>query len=115
MMKPSAFLVNTARGTLIDTRALYRVLDRGHLAGVGLDVLEEEKMIVEERQLLSQQFTADTDMMTILADHALLHHPRVLITPHNAFNTTEALGRIVQTSIENIRAFMAGHPRNLVT
>lgn len=114
MMKPGAYLINTARGTLIDTQALYRVLEKGRLAGVGLDVLEEEKHIVDERQLLTSQFAAEVDLKTLLAGHALLDHPRVIITPHNAFNTQEALSRILHTTIDNIKAFQAGQPQNVV-
>ncbi len=114
LMKPDAYLINTARGTLIDTQALVQVLERGHLAGVGLDVLEEECAILEERQLVSEQFKKTCDLKTLLADHALLSHPRVIITPHNAFNTREALERILQTTIDNIRAFTNGTPQNIV-
>ncbi len=114
MMKPSAYLINTARGSLIDTQALVRVLDSGHLAGVGLDVLEEECAIQEERELLSGVFQSKCDLQTVLADHILLNHPKVIITPHNAFNTREALERIVRTTIGNVEAFVAGHPVNVV-
>lgn len=115
MMKPDAYLINTARGTLVDTQALVRVLESGHLAGVGLDVLEEEKAILEERQLISEQFAKQVDLKTLLSDHALLDHPRVIITPHNAFNTREALERILHTTIENVKGFIAGKPTNVVT
>ncbi len=115
LMPPEAYLINTARGTLIDTQALLQVLNDGHLAGVGLDVLEEECSIREERELLSPVFQAKCDLKTLLADHVLLGHPRVLITPHNAFNTVEALQRILETTIKNVQAFQAGQPQNVVT
>ncbi len=114
-MKPDAILINTARGSLIDTQALVRVLDHGHLGAVGLDVLEEEYAVIDERQLLSPSFHASVDMKTVLADHVLLSHPRVIVTPHNAFNTREGLQRILDTTIENIRAFTDGHPMNVVS
>jgi D-lactate dehydrogenase len=113
-MKPSAFLINTARGTLIDTQALVKVLESGHLAGVGLDVLEEECTIKEERELLSHAFQQQCDLKTLLADHMLINHPKVLITPHNAFNSHEALERILTTTIENVRAWQTGQPKNIV-
>lgn len=115
MMKPDAYLINTARGTIVDTNALAKVLDEGHLAGVGLDVLEEETAIIDERQLLSPAFAAKVDLQTVLADHILLNHPKVIITPHNAFNTTEALTRILDTTIKNIQAFEIGQPVNVVS
>jgi len=115
MMKPGAFLVNTARGTLIDTQALLRVLESGHLSGVGLDVLEEECTIKEERELLSKVFQQQCDLKTLLADHMLVNHPKVIITPHNAFNSHEALERILTTTFENIKAWQAGRPMNIVT
>lgn len=115
LMKSDAYLINTARGSLVDTSALLTVLDRGHLAGVGLDVLEEEHAIQEERQLLSNVFKTQCDLKTVLADHMLLNHPRVIITPHNAFNTREALERILRTSIDNVKAFAAGQPTNVVS
>lgn len=114
MMKKSAFLINTARGELIDTQALVRVLGTGHLAGVGLDVLEEEQAIKEERQLLSSTFRQQHDLTTMLADHILLSHPRVIITPHNAFNSHESVRRILTTTIENIQAYLDGKPVNVI-
>lgn len=115
MMKSNAVLINTARGSLIDTQALVRVLDRGHLSAVGLDVLEEEYALLDERQLLSPSFNKSIDMKTVLADHVLLAHPRVIVTPHNAFNTKEALQRILDTTIQNVHAFTEGQPINVVT
>lgn len=113
-MKPDAFLINTARGSLIDTAALVKTLDAGRLAGVGLDVLEEEGAILEERQLLSAIYKEKRDLKTEMANHLLLNHPRVIITPHNAFNTHEALLRIVETTFKNIEAFERGQPINTV-
>ena len=115
LMKPTAYLINTARGTIVDTQALAKVLQDNHLAGVGLDVLEEERAIIDERQLLSPQWHQQYDLRTVLADHILLNHPRVIITPHNAFNTREALERILDTTVKNIRAFETGRPINVVS
>lgn len=115
LMKPTAFLINTARGAIVETQALARALQENRLAGVGLDVLEEECAIIDERQLLRPQFQQSCDLRTVLADHILLNHPRVIITPHNAFNTQEALERILETTVKNIRAFESGRPINVVT
>ncbi len=111
--KHGALLINTARGGLVDTEALAVALDKGILAGAGLDVLEGEELIKEERQILSIDFPADR-LKTLLQNHILLNRENVVITPHIAFNSREAFRRIVDTTVENIRAFLAGRPQNLV-
>lgn len=112
-IKKGALLINTARGGLIETRALVNALNEGILSGVGLDVLEEEIMVKEERQLLSKQFSKEK-LKTALQNHILIHDDRVIITPHNAFNSEEALKRILDTTIENVEGFVKGHLSNLV-
>ncbi|MFA5105443.1 MAG: NAD(P)-dependent oxidoreductase [Candidatus Micrarchaeia archaeon] len=113
-MKKGAILINTARGGLVDARALVEGLDSGRLAAVGLDVLEEECNIKEERQILSPQFAGECDLKTVLANHMLLNKPNVLITPHNAFNSTEALQKILDTTLENVKGYLSGNPVNKV-
>jgi D-lactate dehydrogenase len=112
-MKKGSLLINTARGGLVDTEALTRALDAGHLAGAGLDVLEGEEIIKEENQILSHQFPAEK-MRTVLQNHLLLHRENVVITPHIAFNSKEAFQRILQTTLANIQSFRDGTPENLV-
>ncbi len=114
LMKPSAVLINTARGGLIDTAALAEALKGGRLAGAGLDVLEEESYIKEEIQLLSPEFHKTCDYKTLIADHILLEMPNVIITPHNAFNSQESIKRILNTTLDNVRAYLAGQPINTV-
>ena len=80
----------------------------------GLDVLEGECEIHEERELLSEKFLANCDMKTQLLDHQLLMRDDVIITPHNAFHSEESIKAIVQTSIEDITSFLAGTPQNQV-
>jgi D-lactate dehydrogenase len=113
-MKDGAILVNTARGGLVDAKALVAALDSGKIAAAGLDVLEEECNIKEERQILSPAFASECDLKAVLANHILLNKPNVIVTPHNAFNSNEALRRILDTTIENIKAFEAGKPINVV-
>lgn len=113
-MKRGAVLVNTARGGLVETEALLQGLREGTIAGAGLDVLEEECAIKEERELFSKAFAKTCDLKTVLADHMLLEQENVLITPHNAFNSREALGGLLEETAENISAFFAGSPRNRV-
>ena len=114
-MKKGVILINTARGGLIDTQALVDGLDSGRIGGAGLDVLEEETAIKEERQLASPEFASRVDLGTLVANHRLLNkHQNVIITPHNAFNSHEALRRIVDTSLDNIEHYLSGHSTNAV-
>lgn len=93
-MKPSAFLINTARGPLIDEAALAEALNAGRLAGAGLDVLSQEPPMAE-----NPLFTARN----------------CLITPHLAWATQAARSRLMTATVENVRAFLAGSPLNVVS
>ena len=115
LMKKSAYLINTARGGIIETNALVKALDNGVLAGAALDVLEEECFIKEEGQLLSEEFYKKCDIKTMLQNHILMDRKNVIITPHNAFNSREALERILETTVESIHAFNMGKPVNAVS
>lgn len=112
-MKRGALLINTARGGLVETDALVWALDQGILAGAALDVLEGEDLIKEERQLLSADFPKEK-LETALKNHILLHRDNVVITPHIAFFSKEALQRIVQTTVLNLVNFFEGKPTHLV-
>ncbi len=112
--KKGSYLINTARGGLIDTEAIILALNKGILGGVGIDVLEEEKELTEEIAILTNEYSADVDLKTLIFNHILINHPKVIITPHNAFNSEEALMRIEETTIENIQSFLAGKPINKV-
>ncbi|MBI5742389.1 MAG: hydroxyacid dehydrogenase [Candidatus Niyogibacteria bacterium] len=114
LMKPAALLINTARGGVVETEALVAALKNGRLGGAGLDVLEEEGVIRDELDFLAHGHPEEHNLKTILADHILIDLPNVIVTPHNAFNTTEALVRILDTTIENIRGFLVGKGVNLV-
>ena len=106
-MKPSALLVNTARGELVDTTALADALMHGRLAGAALDVLEGEQLFKMEEEvglLRSNQLPQSTGEQSV-ALMALNKLPNVIITPHNAFNTEEAIGRINATTCQNIIRF----------
>lgn len=115
LMKPGSYIINTARGGVIETSALVQALQSGILAGAGLDVLEEECNIKEERELLSKGFLEKCDVTTLLQNHVLMDNEKVIITPHNAFNSTEALERILETTISNIQAFAKNKPINTVS
>ncbi len=113
--KPGTILINTARGGLIQTEAILLGLERNILRGVGIDVLEEEKDLSEEAEIIAAHPKHSMDFKTLCIDHVLIHHPKVVVTPHNAFNSHEALVRIVQTTMENIEAFTKGQPINTVS
>jgi len=114
-MKKGSLLINTARGAVVETEALVFALEKGILAGAGLDVLEEERALKEERELLTKEFLKTGDLKTQLLNHVLLTKENVIITPHNAFNSREALQEILQTTVGNITSFLAGKFVNLVT
>lgn len=101
-IKKGALLVNTARGGLIETAALIKALQNKTLSGAALDVLEEEQAIKEEREILTESYIELTSAKTLLLNHVLQDMPNVIITPHNAFNSKEALLEINQQTLENI-------------
>ena len=114
-IKRGAYLINTARGGIIETAALVGALDLGILAGAGLDVLEEECFVKEESQLLSKSFHETCDIKAVLANHILMDRKNVIITPHNAFNSREAVERILETTVDNIKGFLEAKPINIVS
>ena len=111
-MKRGVLIVNTARGELIDTAALVEALDAGQVGGAGLDVFEGEQVINEESVLLRGDREPPPELRPL---RALLQRDNVIITPHMAFYSREALRRIMDTTIANILAFERGQPQNLVT
>lgn len=113
-MKRGAILINTARGSIVDARALIEALGSGKLAAVGLDVLPDEPLIREEAELISSIYANQRDIRNLVADHILLNMPNVIVTPHSAFNTREAIARITTTTVDNIVSFLDGVPANVV-
>jgi len=99
-MKPEAMLVNVSRGRLVHTAAVIAALKSGRLGGVALDVYEEEEGVFFED--LSGQVLEDDELARLLT------FPNVLITAHQAFLTSEALGEISRVTTENLRRFAAG-------
>ena len=91
LMKPSAFLLNTSRGPLVDSAALAEALEAGAIAGAGLDVLDSEPPP---------------------ADHPLLTAPNCLITPHIAWYARASRQRLLDIAVHNLRAFLDGAPVN---
>jgi glycerate dehydrogenase len=93
LMKPTAFLLNTSRGPLVDQAALADALNAGRIAGAALDVLSREPPP---------------------SDNPLLAAKNCIITPHLAWATRAARSRLMNIAVENVRAFLQGRPRNLV-
>jgi D-lactate dehydrogenase len=112
--KHGALLINTARGELVDTEALLTALDNGALRGAGLDVLEGEEIFSEEKQLLLNPKATEESLKQALRNRSLLQRPDMVITPHIAFDSAEAVERILDTTIANIKAFRSGQPQNQV-
>ena len=104
LMKKGVVIINTSRGGLIDTNALYEGLVSAKIGGAGLDVLEEENI-----------FGGKEDNDLEAKNHSMSYMDTVIVTPHNAFNTTEALVRIIETSIENIKGFINDQKVNIVS
>lgn len=114
LMKKGVFLINTARGGLVETSALEKALEDGTIAGAGLDVLEEEKDMSDELSLLNNPNPKIEELKNVLANHYFMRHPHVIVTPHIAFNTLEAVKRILDTTIDNILSFSEGNLKNQV-
>lgn len=118
LIKKGAVLINTARGGLIDVVALTKALDRNILSGAGLDVLESEDVILEERHLLMRKKKDLYDpqkLQLALRNGLLLQRDNVVFTPHIGFYSKEALQRILDTTTHNITSFFSRNPVNLIT
>ncbi|MCL5433110.1 MAG: hydroxyacid dehydrogenase [Patescibacteria group bacterium] len=113
--KKGSLLINTARGSIVETQAILEGLEAGILSGAGIDVLEEECFLKEERELLTSDFLNKCNIKTQLLNHVLLTKENVIITPHNAFDSKEALSQILEITVSNIKAFLEGKPENLVS
>jgi D-lactate dehydrogenase len=135
LCKPGVILINTARGGLIDTDALVEALETGQVGALGLDVLEDERVLQQDSariiggEIVSHiQQSEDPEnhppvaprkerveeLRGLVRNSRLIERPNVIFTPHSAFNSTEAVARIDSETIRSIRAFIAGKPVNLV-
>jgi len=113
-MKRGALLINTARGSVVETEALLWALEEGILAGAGLDVIEGEEYITEESALLKMPLAEQT-LKQLVQAQVLLRRENVVFTPHIAFNSQEAVERILDTTLQNLSAFLQGNLQNVVT
>ena len=117
LMKPTAVLVNTARGELVDTKALADAMSQNKIAGVALDVIEGEQLmhLSEDVALIRGIRRPQPDILEHSLELMALHKmPNVILVPHNAFNTVEAIGRINDVTCQNIIKFWYGDVPNLV-
>lgn len=113
-MKHTAVLINTARGELIDTQALYNALNTKEIAGAGLDVLECEETLSNPQYLNDIDRLNDNHLRKTLLNNRLLTLDNAIVTPHIAYDTIEAIHRILNTTISNIEAFVDGQIQNNV-
>ncbi len=112
-IKKGVILINTSRGSLVETDALLEAMDKGILAGAGFDVLEGEELIKEEKQLLYDKENPEK-LKQLLKDHIILNKDNVVYTPHIAFYSQEALERILETTVKNINSFGENKLQNSV-
>lgn len=114
MMKENVVIVNTARGELIDTKALYEALLNGKVFGAGLDVLEAENILMNPDKIMDFDYLNDDYIKKTLINERLLKLHNVVVTPHTAYNTKEAQDRILHITADNINSFFNGEIKNSV-
>lgn len=102
-IKRGVVVVNTARGALAETEALLEGLDSGVIAGAALDVYEHEELVGKDAATMSDEEKQQAELL-----EKLLTHKKVIASAHNAFNTHEALHRILDTTIETVKSYMDG-------
>ena len=93
-MKKGAYLINTARGPVVDSQALAYALNSGYLAGAGIDVFEQEP--------------------PLSTDHPLLHSKNTIVTPHVAFASAESMVARAEIVFDNIQSYLSGNQKNII-
>lgn len=114
LMKKTAVIVNTARGELIDTKALYEALAENRIFGAGLDVLEAENMLTQPDKKWDFDYLTDEVVKQTMVNERLLKLHNVVVTPHIAYNTVQAQDRILKITVDNINSFFEGIIKNSV-
>ena len=106
-MKKGSYLINTSRGSVVETVAVAKALREGILAGVAMDTFEGEEVWMEEELILAkpEKSISPELLKNALETFYLSHSENVILTPHNAYNTFEAIMRILKTTLKNILTF----------
>lgn len=113
-MKNTAIIINTGRGELIDSQALYNALISKEIAGAGLDVLEKEETITDFDYIVGINRLDKLTLEQTIINSRLFQLDNVIITPHTAYNSKEAIQRILNTTMNNISEFLSGNIQNKV-
>jgi D-lactate dehydrogenase len=109
LIKKGCVLINTSRGGLIDTYALQKALASGQICAAGLDVIEDELLVMNPPLKLTAE-----EVKKQKRNKDIIKMDNVIFSPHNAFNSKEALYRIIDTTISNIEASLTGKVQNKV-
>jgi len=114
LMKLDAMLINTSRGPVVEIEAIVQALKEGRLAGgVGLDTFEAEDVWIEEEYLKRDDIPA-IKLKKAMEAFYVLHAENVIVSPHNAYNTKDALYRILDITLDNLIGFLNNNPKNVV-
>ena len=103
--KKGAYLINTSRGEVVENEALLYGLNEGILSGAALDVIESEHILIDDQDIFKEH-----SYKNALINHMLLKYDNVIITPHIAYNTSEAILRIIEKSAEHIKKILKKEP-----
>lgn len=114
LMKSTAVIINTARGELIDSKALYTALSENRIFGAGLDVLEAENVLTQPDSIKDFDYMTEDSIRKTLVNERLLKLRNVVITPHIAYDTKEGQDRILKITADNIDSFFDGKVTNSV-
>jgi D-lactate dehydrogenase len=106
-IKKGALFINTARSGVIESKALYYAIENNIFGGAGLDVFEGEDLLNEENQMLTKNVAVE-HLEALLKKNILLRKENVILTPHMAFDSVEAVERIMDTTVDNIKSFLSG-------
>ncbi|HIK37682.1 MAG: hydroxyacid dehydrogenase [Geminocystis sp.] len=112
LMKSDAMLINTSRGPVVQIEAIVQSLREGRLTGgIGLDTFEAEDIWIEEEYLKRDDIPA-VKLKKAMEAFYILQSENVLVSPHNAYNTKDALYRILDITLHNLKGFLEGNPQN---